>query len=236
MEAEHLEMLPPPIVSLGVSVDEGEPVPDAIVIAPSAHVYSEPGDDAALTGELERWSVIKRDGDEPLSVRKGWIKLEENRYVRDDDVARFRRAPRLRRMKKGEKWLAVDVSEQLLHAYEGKRLVRVVPCSTGVKNNTVPGRYRIQWKRRMQTMRMRRGRLRVEDVQWVMYYHRQEGIAIHTAYWHQDFGKPVSHGCVNLPSEDARWVFEWTAPHALPEDSERFSTPREPGSRVIVFR
>ncbi len=236
VEAEHLKKLPPPVVSLGVSVDEGQPVPDAIVIAPNAHIYSSPEENGSMVGELERWSAMHSGDDEPFSVKNGWIRLEENKYIKDEDVARFRQAPRPKYMEYGEKWIAVDLSEQLFHAYEGDRLVRVIPCSTGVKNNTEPGRYRIQWKRRMQTMRMRRGRLRVEDVQWVMYYHRREGIAIHTAYWHQDFGKPVSHGCVNLPSQDARWVFEWSAPHAFPEDSERFPSPGEPGSRVIVFR
>jgi lipoprotein-anchoring transpeptidase ErfK/SrfK len=83
---------------------------------------------------------------------------------------------------------------------------------------------------------MKNGRLRIEDVQWVMYYNRKDGIAIHSAYWHDDFGKPVSHGCVNLTIPDARWLFEWSAPWVLPEDSERFPAPGQPGSTVVVFK
>ena len=132
-------------------------------------------------------------------------------------------------------WLSVDLKEQLFYAYKGEQLVRVVPCSTGKRGNTAPGRFRLQWKVRKQTMRLRQGEFRVENVDWVMYYDRDHGIAIHTAYWHQNFGQPVSHGCINLPHEDARWVYEWSHPLVLPEDSETFPVPGEPGSRVVVF-
>jgi lipoprotein-anchoring transpeptidase ErfK/SrfK len=40
-----------------------------------------------------------------------------------------------------------------------------------------------------------------------------EGVAIHSTFWHNDYGTPRSHGCVNASSEDAKWVFRWTAPH-----------------------
>ena len=76
--------------------------------------------------------------------------------------------------------------------------------------------------------------LRVEDVQWVMYYIPNRGFAIHSA-WHNDFGYPVSHGCVNLPGDDARWLYEWSAPAVADFHSETFDTPFEKGSRVIVF-
>jgi lipoprotein-anchoring transpeptidase ErfK/SrfK len=47
-----------------------------------------------------------------------------------------------------------------------------------------------------------------------MYFN--EGYALHAAYWHDSFGKPRSHGCINLSPEDARWVFEWSEPQ-VPE-------------------
>jgi len=150
--------------------------------------------------------------------------------------ASVRPAPEPPQLGPDEKWIAVDLEQQLLHAYVGERLVMVVPCSTGLKGNTRPGRYRIQWKRRLQTMQLRGGHVRVEDVQWVMYYDRRNSIAIHAAYWHSDFGRPMSHGCVNLPTEDARWLYEWSLPRSMPEDSESFQSEENPGTRVVVFR
>jgi hypothetical protein len=46
----------------------------------------------------------------------------------------------------------------------------------------------------------------------------------------------MSHGCVNLPTEDARWLYEWSLPHSMPEDSESFQSEENPGTRVVVFR
>ena len=68
-----------------------------------------------------------------------------------------------------------------------------------------------------------------------MYYQRRRSIAIHAAHWHDDFGTPVSHGCVNLTPDDARWLYEWALPYSRPEDSESFATARYRGTRILVF-
>ena len=54
----------------------------------------------------------------------------------------------------------------------------------------------------------------VQEVPWTMYFHG--AYALHGAYWHDVFGRPRSHGCVNIPPADARWLFHWAKP-ALPE-------------------
>jgi hypothetical protein len=234
IQADRVVKLPSFIDSLAVPIPEGEPLPQAIVTTDNAEVFSTPDDAAKSVGTLKRWSVITASAGGPLHTENGWVTLSDGSFVRDDDISRIRPAPVPEDIEPNEKWIAVDLKEQLLHAYEGEKLVRVVPCSTGMEGNTEPGNYRIQWKRRMQTLRPEE-RLRVEDVQWVMYYYPRKGIAIHAAYWHENFGKPVSHGCVNLPARDARWAFEWSSPHVLPEDSERFPLPRGSGTRVIVF-
>ena len=87
----------------------------------------------------------------------------------------------------------------------------------------------------MQTMRLRLGQVRVEDVQWVQYYDKKDGIAIHSAYWHHDFGKRKSHGCVNLAPDDAKWLFGWTSPTLHETDSERYGGYGDDGTRVVVF-
>jgi hypothetical protein len=72
-----------------------------------------------------------------------------------------------------------------------------------------------------------------------MYYYNEEypkerGFAIHGTWWHADFGKPASHGCINLPVDDARELFFWTDPQvgALEEAT---ATGSNPGTRVVVF-
>jgi hypothetical protein len=154
--AANAVALPPPILSLGVDVPEGAPIPASV----------------------------------PLP---------------DGGSAQVRTAPAPGALEPDERWIAVDLQQQLLHAYVGERLVRAIPCSTGIDDNTRPGSYRIQWKRRLQTLQLKRGHIRVEDVQWVMYYDKANSIAIHTAYWHSGFGRRMSHGCVNVPRDDARW-------------------------------
>jgi lipoprotein-anchoring transpeptidase ErfK/SrfK len=54
----------------------------------------------------------------------------------------------------------------------------------------------------------------LQDVPWIMYF--SGDVALHGAYWHDRFGAPHSHGCVNLSPKDAQWLFNWTAPTAGP--------------------
>lgn len=239
VEDQGLEKLPPPIESLGIDIPRETVPPLGIVVAEGTETFREPNG-TEPQGILARWSVIEMPASDGKEVGNptmdGWVSTGPQTFIRDDKIALYRKAPRPTQLGKNERWLAVDLGEQLVHAYEGTRLVRLMPCSTGKRGNTAPGNYSIQWKRRAQTMRLRQGQIRVEDVQWVMYYNRKQGIAIHSAYWHHNFGTPVSHGCVNLPPLDARWVFEWTLPEILPEDSERFPAPGSPASRVVVFK
>lgn len=214
----------------------GEGMPFAMVVGRWASVHEGPSVESAVCGELSRWSILEAAAVKSGGDVDGWFELESGGWVHDIDLARLRHPPLPDGLEPGERWFAVDSGEQLFHVYEGERLLRVIPCSTGSRGNTDPGGYRIQWKRRLQTLQPRRGHLRVEDVQYVMYYQRERSIAIHAAYWHDDFGRPVSHGCVNLPPDDARWVYEYASPRSRPEDSENFPTLEDPGSRVIVFR
>jgi len=228
--AKNLIKLPSPIRRLGVDVVDGA-TPWGIIISAQTKIYEKP--DGAVSGELARWTVLKGD---KLSYDQGeWVALPIGGYIRNEDVALVRVPPSKEVLGIDEKWIAVDLKEQLLHTYEGKRLVRVIPCSTGIRGNTNRGWYHIQWKRRLQTLRLRGGRIRVEDVQHVMYYDQRNSIAIHSAYWNFDFGQRKSHGCVNLPMEDASLLYEWSLPHSRPEDSENYHTHHTPGTKVFVF-
>lgn len=135
-----------------------------------------------------------------------------------------------------ERWIQVDLSEQMAIAYEGNTPVRAFVVSTGVGNTpTVQGTFRIWAKIAMQDMR---GGSRaagtyyhLKDVQNVQYFHR--GYGFHGTYWHDNFGSPMSHGCINLTNEDAKWLFDWTSP-AVYDDDWLFSNNANPGTLVMV--
>jgi lipoprotein-anchoring transpeptidase ErfK/SrfK len=106
----------------------------------------------------------------------------------------------------GERWIDVDLSNQRLVAYEGDTPVYWVTVSTGLPGTpTVTGQYRIYVKYPAQTMSGPGYYL--PDVPYVMYFYL--GYGIHGTYWHNNFGQPMSHGCVNTPTPDARWLFNW---------------------------
>ena len=108
----------------------------------------------------------------------------------------------------GERWIEVIVSEQKLIAWQGDTPVFETIVSTGKPGfETIPGEFRIYVK--YDKTRMRGPGYDTPDVPWTMYYYR--GFAIHGAYWHNNFGTPVSHGCVNLRVPEARALYEWAS-------------------------
>ncbi len=109
--------------------------------------------------------------------------------------------------KSGERWIEVNLSTQRLIAWEGSKPVYAVIISTGKKGTpTIPGIFAIQSKRRID--RMRGEDYDIDDVPYAQYY--SGGYAIHGAYWHRNFGTPVSHGCINLAVDHAKWLFNWS--------------------------
>ncbi|MFB6277203.1 MAG: L,D-transpeptidase family protein [Halothece sp.] len=105
-----------------------------------------------------------------------------------------------------QRWLEVDLSEQTLTAWQGGTKNYTTIVSTGKPDTpTHTGIFTIQ--RKLPQDRMRGEDYNLPNVPHVMYYHR--GYAIHGAYWHHQFGTPVSHGCVNLPLPAAEEIYEW---------------------------
>lgn len=105
-----------------------------------------------------------------------------------------------------EKKIVVDLADQKMYAYEGGRLVRTVTVSTGLPTTpTVQGDFKIYQKLLSQTMSGPGYFL--PNVPYVMYFY--QGYGLHGTYWHDNFGHPMSHGCVNLPTAEAKWLFDW---------------------------
>ncbi|MGF1479026.1 MAG: L,D-transpeptidase [Cyanophyceae cyanobacterium] len=107
-----------------------------------------------------------------------------------------------------QRWLEVDLSDQQLTAWQGNTTSQTITVSTGKPSTPTPIRvFTIQ--RKLPQDRMRGADYDVPNVPSVMYYHR--GYAIHGAYWHNQFGTPVSHGCINVPVEAAQQLFQRTS-------------------------
>jgi hypothetical protein len=113
----------------------------------------------------------------------------------------------------GAKWISINLFEQTLAAYEGTRLVFATLTASGLPGWwTRPGLFQIYEKHDLQTMQGvfeadRSDLYYVGDVPWVMYYDRKR--AIHGEYWHNKLGGRHSHGCVNIPVADSRWLYDW---------------------------
>jgi lipoprotein-anchoring transpeptidase ErfK/SrfK len=101
-------------------------------------------------------------------------------------------------------WIDIDLSSQRLSVLKGKKRLYSVAISSGKRATpTLTGTFRIQSKYR--TKRMRGEDYDVPNVPYAMFY--SGGYAIHGAYWHNKFGTPMSHGCVNVPVGTARKLF-----------------------------
>ena len=106
------------------------------------------------------------------------------------------------------KAIVVSTQEQRIYAYENGQLVRSHLVSTGRSQTpTVLGDYAVYVKHT--ATNMRGPDYFLPDVPYTMYFY--SGYGIHGTYWHNSFGRPMSHGCVNLPIDEARWFFEWAA-------------------------
>ena len=108
----------------------------------------------------------------------------------------------------GERWIEVDISDQKLTAWQGDVPIFETIVSTGKPGfRTLPGEFAVYL--RFEKTRMRGVDYDTPDVPWTMFY--DGDFAIHGAYWHNNFGTPVSHGCVNLRVEEAKALYEWAS-------------------------
>jgi len=104
------------------------------------------------------------------------------------------------------KWIEVVLSEQRLNAWQDGSIVMSTPISTGTRRTPTPrGTFKIYTK--YSRARMSGQGYDVPNVPYVMYFKGAYGL--HGTYWHNNFGRPMSHGCVNLPTSTAAWLFQW---------------------------
>lgn len=130
-----------------------------------------------------------------------------------------------------DKWVHIDISDQMLTCFEGQTPVFSTPVASGLWDTATPlGEFRILYQRHAQ-------RMIGEDYDLVGVafptYFTNAGVAIHGTYWHNDYGRRHSHGCLNVPSRAARWVFRWVEPY-VPYELYTYRSAPDEGTRVVV--
>lgn len=136
----------------------------------------------------------------------------------------------------GERWIEVSLEEQKLRAWEGNSLVTEFLISSGKWAPTPKGDFKIWYKTRSQTMSGGSKKLGtyyyLPNVPSNMFFY--DGYAIHGAYWHNNFGTPMSHGCVNSPLASVAELFDWAGP-VVPEGVNAIRASADnPGTRVYI--
>ncbi len=108
----------------------------------------------------------------------------------------------------GARWIDVDLSSQMVYAYEGDTVVNSFLVSTGTWiHPTVTGKFAVYIK--LRSGNMSGPGYFLPNVPYIMYFYKSYGL--HGTYWHSNFGTPMSHGCVNLRTDDAAWLYNWAS-------------------------
>jgi hypothetical protein len=150
------------------------------------------------------------------------VETRSGRWLRSSDLKTAAKPSRLPSWaRRGVKWIDVAIVSQTMVLWEGDRPVYATLVSTGRDGLGEPGKtlstprgtYRIYQKHITTTMdsNVAEKQFELRDVPWVMYF--KGGYALHGAYWHDDFGRVRSHGCINASPIDARYTFMWASPH-----------------------
>lgn len=137
----------------------------------------------------------------------------------------------------GDRWIEIDLSEQKLYAHDSDRIVYEFLISSGKPwTPTVTGDFRVWTKLRYTKMsggsRALGSYYYLPNVPYTQYFFKDYGL--HGTYWHNNFGYPMSHGCVNLATPDAERLFYWTGPVVPPGRNMVYPSKDNPGTRVVI--
>lgn len=207
----------------GVEIGKDVSLPFAFVRSPDAKYweYDKRVNKFRAAGTAEYRSALHLTGKQQFFHGHLHFEVDGGKWLSDRDASRIDPAKRMPAWgKNGEKWLDINVTKQTLVAYEGTRPVYATLVSSGEAGLDDPehstatkrGIFRIHTKHLSTTMASDEvgEEFELRDVPYVQYF--EDGYALHGAYWHDRFGVPKSHGCINLAPEDARRLFFFTEP------------------------
>ena len=198
----------------------------------NAYVSDVPGGPALETNDLKYrytrvhiFDTVEMDG-------WNWYQIGPDEWVEQTGVARVLPIARPAEATT-ERWVSIDLYEQVLIAYDGDRPIFSTLVSSGLPRwPTEEGVFNIYYRRVREQMSWGTPGddfYYLEEVPWTMYF--DEGRALHGAYWHDGFGYRRSHGCVNMTITDAHWLYQWVA-----QDFESLnSADVETGPAVYVY-
>ncbi len=181
---------------------------------------------------LPIFEMLRDKAEHPIAYR-----VADAEWIAAGSVRVFTPAPPPALLGKGERWIDVDLDNQILVAFEGDVPVYTTMVSTGGKDTpTDPGIYRMWVKESEADMKGLNGEdpYSVATVPWTQFFSPEKGLALHTAYWYDQFGIKRSHGCVNLAPRDARWLYFWSDPQVPPGWTMTAGVVEAPGSIVRV--
>ena len=209
----------------GWIIGEDIDFPFALVRKQGAKRYRFDGKKMVAAGDLEWRTAVKLTGKQKMEGSRLFYEAADGFYIDDRSAGRVDPAKKMPAWgKNGEKWIDVNLTKQVLVAYEGTKPVYTTLVSSGeaglgdpeTTKSTKRGIFRIHTKYLSITMDsdVVGEEFELRDVPYVEFF--ENGYALHGAYWHDKFGTPKSHGCVNLAPEDARRLFFWTEPQIPP--------------------
>ncbi len=141
-----------------------------------------------------------------------------------------------------DRWVEVDLSEQKIKAWENGEIFLESLVSTGLPWWPTPvGEFTIWLKVRAATMEGGEGKYyyNLPNVPYIMFFENDEtpgyrGFSLHGTYWHDDFGKVHSHGCVNLPTSVAKDLYYWTYPILSNNQKSVYASEENPGTKIVI--
>ncbi|KKR75888.1 MAG: hypothetical protein UU21_C0024G0003 [Candidatus Levybacteria bacterium GW2011_GWA2_40_8] len=142
------------------------------------------------------------------------------------------------------KRIEIDLTNQRLYAYEGINQVFNFLISSGKWGKTPTGVFRIWTKLRYTKMEGGNKALNtyyyLPNVPYTMFFYNDQiskyrGFGIHGTYWHANFGYPMSHGCINMQTEEAALLYYWAKPELPANKESAVSTADNPGTEVIIY-
>ncbi|APR77332.1 Hypothetical protein A7982_02679 [Minicystis rosea] len=216
------------------------------VLAKSASKFEYDADQKTVkvAGSVPKFTAVGLTGATMEHQGKTYRQTSEGWWMKASDGTYTEQGPRPADLGPNEKWIDVNLTRKTLVALEGDKPVFAALISPGKKSKdkeknhaTIQGTFRIREKHIAVTMDGD-GKAAsdlpysIEDVPFVQYF--EGSYAIHAAFWHNNFGHEMSHGCVNMSPLDAKKVFMWSEPHLPRGWHAVWSTPENRGTLVVV--
>jgi hypothetical protein len=142
-----------------------------------------------------------------------WYRIGPEDWIEQRRIAKVTPDPSRPEGVEANRWISINLYEQTLAVYEDGEMVYATLVSTGLDGWwTQPGVFQVYEKLEADPMQGaftadRSDYYYLEDVPWILYFDKAR--ALHGAYWHNGYGYPRSHGCVNLSPADAHWLYNW---------------------------